>query len=77
MSIENDVFADANITFEPKIYCDLNANDDFSLDSVLVMIDKNLSDVNKVFENSFFGNLNIFNIEDLTYRENWNSGVDT
>ena len=77
LSIENDVFADANITFEPKIYCDLNANDDFSLDSVLVMIDKNLSDVNKVFENSFFGNLNIFNIEDLTYRENWNSGVDT
>ncbi|MBR6516595.1 MAG: S8 family serine peptidase, partial [Bacilli bacterium] len=72
----NEVFASENINYEPKIYCELNVEDDFSLDSVLVMIDKNLSDVNKVFEKSFFGNLDIINIEDLTYRENWNNNVD-
>lgn len=58
----NEVFASENINYEPKIYCELNVEDDFSLDSVLVMIDKNLSDVNKVFEKSFFGNLDIIHI---------------
>lgn len=40
------------------------------------MIDESLSDVNKIFEESFFGDLDIINIEDLTYRENWKSEID-
>lgn len=71
-----EVYAYENIDYEPKIYCEINEEYDFALDSVLVMIDKNLSDVNKVFEKTFFGNLDIINIEDLTYRENWDFNLD-
>ena len=49
-----EVYAYENIDYEPKIYCEINEEYDFALDSVLVMIDKNLSDVNKVFEKTFF-----------------------
>lgn len=70
-----EVYAYENTNYEEKYYCEINEEYDFSLDSVLVMIDKNLSDVNKVFEESFFG-MDIINIEDLTYRDNWNPEID-
>ncbi|MBE6132910.1 MAG: hypothetical protein E7180_05935 [Erysipelotrichaceae bacterium] len=72
-----EVYAYENIDYEQKIYCEINEEYDFALDSVLVMIDKNLSDVNKVFEKSFFNDIDIKEIVDLTYKNNWDSSVDT
>lgn len=74
--ISKNVFAHDRENYEPKIYCELSTDDNFSLNSVLVLMDKSISDVNKVFDKSFFGNIDILEVVDLTYRTDWNSITD-
>lgn len=48
-----NVYAQDNFKYEPKVYCELNENDNYFIDSVLVLIDKNISEVNKVLKKLF------------------------
>lgn len=43
---------------------------DFSDNSVLVVLDEDFGGVNKIHQKSYFGNIAVTNIVDLTYREN-------
>lgn len=45
-------------------------NENFAYDSVLVVLDENFSEVNKVHSKDFFGGVEISSIEDLTYTKN-------
>lgn len=59
-------------SYNSKAIPSLSVNDDFDDDCVLVMLDQSISEVNKKHNKSFFGNIEIEGIEDLTYNENWN-----
>jgi len=54
------------IEFEPKAYCNATIEDDFDGSSVLVVMDKNVSRINRVFNASFFGDITMTGIEDLS-----------
>lgn len=56
----------SDIRYEPKEYCNATIDQDFAGDCVLVVMDKNISDVNKVYEPGFFGDIPIKSILDLT-----------
>lgn len=56
--------------YEPKIYCDLDINDDFDDDSVIVVLDKSISEINREHKLEFFGDFEKKGIEDLTYKYN-------
>ena len=45
-------------------------NENFAYDSVLVVLDRNISGINKVHAKEFFGGVEISSIEDLTYTQN-------
>ena len=49
-----------------KIYCEATIEDDFADDCVLVVLDRNISAINKIHERSFFGSSIIENVVDLT-----------
>lgn len=67
-SIKNDSFALAeNITYEDKVYCEATIDENFADDCVLVAMDRNVGGINKIHEESFFGNIGIESVEDLTY----------
>ena len=52
--------------FEEKIYCNATIDDDFDGSSVLVVMDKNVGGINKIYEESFFGDFPQEYIKDLT-----------
>ena len=45
-------------------------NENFAYDSVLVVLDENISEINKVHSLDFFVDVEISSIEDLTYTQN-------
>ena len=45
-------------------------NENFAYDSVLVVLDENISERNKVHSREFFGGVEVYSIEDLTYTQN-------
>lgn len=53
--------------FEEKIICDANIDDNFSEDTVIVVMKKSTSEINKKYGEDFFGNIPIENIYDVTY----------
>lgn len=59
--------------FEEKIYCNTTIDEDFDESCVLVVIDKYHSEVNKVYDKNFFGDVSIREVEDLT---SFNSNID-
>jgi len=54
------------IRMEEKIFWTGTIDEDFDGSSVMVVMDKNTGGVNKVHDKSFFGNIEIESIEDLT-----------
>jgi len=54
------------IQYEEKIYWEGSVDDPFEDNSVLVVMDKNVGGINKRHEKSFFGDIEIEYIEDLT-----------
>ena len=55
------------LPIEEKIYWNGTINDNFDDSTVIVVLDKNLSGINKVHDKNIFGNIDIVDIEDLTY----------
>jgi len=55
------------IQWEEKQYWTGTIDEDFDGYSVLLVMDKNVGRVNKVYDKSFFGNIEIESIKDLTY----------
>lgn len=51
---------------EEKIYCDATIEQDFDDSSVLVVMDKSVSSINKTYDEDFFGDVSIASIVDLT-----------
>ena len=62
-----EVLANTNNLYETKEYWRGNIADNYANDSVIVVLDKSISKVNKQYRNSFFGDIEIQEIEDLTY----------
>ena len=53
--------------WEEKIYWTGTINDDFTGNEVLVTLDKNIGGPNKIHDKSFFGDIEIESIRDLTW----------
>ena len=49
-----------------KIYSEVNINENFDDSTVIVVLDKNISEVNKIYDFDFFEGVSISKIEDLT-----------
>lgn len=49
-----------------KIYSEVNINENFDDSTVIVVLDKNISEVNKIHDFDFFEGVSISKIEDLT-----------
>ncbi|MBE5730713.1 MAG: hypothetical protein E7350_02020 [Clostridiales bacterium] len=52
--------------YEDKIYSDVSIEDNFDGSSVMVVLDKSISEINKVHSKEFFEGVNIQGIEDLS-----------
>ena len=55
-----------DLVYENKVYCAATIDDDFDGSSVIVLLDKNISELNKIHNKEFFGDVNIESIEDLS-----------
>ena len=55
---------------DEKIYWNGSIDDPFDDSTVILVMDRNFSGINKVHEKSFFGNIGIESIEDLMYITN-------
>lgn len=64
---------DKTTTIEKKIHCVATLDDNFKDDSVIVVLDNQISEINKVHSLSFFSGIEIDRIEDLTKRDSHNS----
>ena len=60
------VIVDTEIKFSDKIYSHFSLSDNFDCSSVIVILDKKVSGINKVHDESFFEGVEIDGIEDLT-----------
>ena len=58
------------IIWEEKEYCDATIEDDFVPGHVLILLDRAISEPNKIHEKEFFAGVEIEEIIDLTKREN-------
>jgi len=58
--------ASSGIQWEEKVYCEVSIDDPFEDNSVLVVMDKNVGGINKWHDKSFFGDIEIEYIKDLT-----------
>jgi len=58
---------DNSIEWEEKIYCEIDIGDNFVPGEVIVVLDKAISEVNKIHSKNFFEGVSIENIEDLTH----------
>lgn len=67
----NETFTFAHVNsdniIEEKIYSNVSIDDNFDNSSVLVVMKQEVSQVNKVYDGSFFGDIGISEIYDLTY----------
>ncbi len=61
---------------DAKIYCNATIDDDFAPDSIIVVLDRNISGVNKYHDPDYFGNFEKAYIKDLTHVDNAASYVD-
>jgi hypothetical protein len=59
-----------------KIFCDATIDDDFDDSSVIIVLDRNLSGINKQHNKSFFVGVDIIEIEDLTFVDKGRKLVD-
>ena len=70
-TVNNGIYAFAAETetfaLESKVYSNTSIDEDFDDSSVLVVIDKRISGINKYHADSFFGDFPKTHIEDLTY----------
>lgn len=68
----NFVYAEenTNIGYSEKIYSDISISDHFDATSVIVILDKSVSGINKQHSLEMFGNLDIISITDLTSVDN-------
>ena len=64
------------IVWEDKIYCNTTIDDNYVPGEVIVVLDKAISEVNKVHSKDFFTGVDILNIEDLTHFSNPDVIVD-
>ena len=64
------------IVWEAKIYCNITIEDNFVPGEVIVVLDKAISEVNKVHSKDFFTGVDILNIVDLTHFSNPDVIVD-
>jgi hypothetical protein len=64
------------IQWEEKIYWEGNIDQDFDGSSVIVVMDKNIGSPNKVHDRSFFGDIEIEFIEDLSIVTNPNGLIN-
>ena len=55
------------VPYDEKIYWNGTIDDNFGDSTVIIVMDRNFSGINKVHEKSFFGDIEIESIEDLTY----------
>ena len=53
--------------YEEKIYCNATMEESFDGGCVMVVMDKYISEINKTYEENFFGDIEIERIQDLTY----------
>lgn len=58
--------ADLEVEFSDKIYSHFSLSDDFDSSSIIVILDKKISGINKVHDKNFFIGVEIDEIEDLT-----------
>ena len=58
----------SRVAYEEKIYSTATITDEYADDCVLVTMDKSISEINKVYDKSFFGDIELNSIEDLTYQ---------
>lgn len=63
------------IQYEDKIYHIIDDAMDYADNKVLVVLDKNISDINKVHDNKLFGNFDKMQIVELTAREHLNNNL--
>lgn len=70
VSFEREIIIEDD--FEPKKYSNATLADNFCGSTVLVVMDKSLSEINRVHDKSFFGGVELEEIQDLTivYNEN-------
>lgn len=75
--VEINTIAEAHYESEDcqKIYSDVAFDDDFDEDSIIVILDNQTSEINKCYENNFFGDIGAESIVDLTVVDN--SLIDT
>lgn len=67
VNAQNRESADTTIgAVDEKVYCNATIDQDFEDNSVLVILDRNIGAINKIHEKSFFGEIEIANIVDLT-----------
>ena len=57
---------DNEVLYEETIYCDITLENEFDDDSVIVVMDKYTSGINKQYPKAFFGDIGIKSIKDLT-----------
>lgn len=60
-----------------KIFANVELNDDFDDSSVIVILDRNISGINKSHDSTIFRNLNSSEIIDLTYVNDVTTVIDT
>lgn len=64
------VNASALTQYEDKIYHAIDETTDYSDNKVIVVLDKNISDINKIHDKSLFGTFDKLQINELTARKN-------
>lgn len=64
--LANEMKSVKSIVSLDKVYSNAKINDDFDCDSIIVVLDRTISGVNKRHDPSFFGKEGIVSIEDLT-----------
>ena len=72
-ALEQMVADNIAIYVDNKVYCSATIDDAFDDDSILVVLDKGISELNKAHEKSFFGNVAIKNVVDLSAALNENA----
>ena len=65
----DSLVVDASEQYDPKIYYTFSENEDFDDDTVIVVMDRLLSQKNKIHSPDFFGDNIVQQIRDLTYGE--------
>ncbi len=62
-----NAYEDSNESIIDNLYTEVNIEDDFDEKSIVVVLDKNISNINKVHNNTLFSHIDYKAITDLTY----------